>query len=77
MEILYAEGSMSPKKISKQLQADSRTVRPMIQVGEQLGLINCEKLTLSYKTYSKIDLTAGYRGLLEQSKKSGGKNDKT
>ena len=77
IDILYAEGGMSPAKISRQLQADVRTIGPMIRVAERLELITCEKLILSNKTYGKIDLTSGYRRLLEQSKKSGGKNDKT
>ena len=75
IDMLYTEGSMSPAKIAKRLQADVRTIRPMILVAERLGLITCKKLTLSNKTYSEIDLTSGYRRLLEQSKKSGGKND--
>lgn len=73
ISILYAEGGMSPAKISKQLQADVRTIMPMVRVAERLELVACEKLMLSNKTYSKIDLTSGYRGLLEQSKKSGEK----
>lgn len=75
IDILYTKGSMSPAKISRQLQADIRTIRPMIRVAERLELITCEKLILSYKVYRKIELTAGFRELLEQSKKYGGKND--
>lgn len=75
IDMLYAEGSMSPAKIAMRLQADIRTIRPMIQVAERLGLITCKKLILSDRTYSEIDLTSGYRRLLDQSKKSGGKND--
>jgi len=71
--ILYAEGGMSPAKMSRQLQVDVRTISPMIRVAERLELVTCEKLILSNKTYRKIDLTSGYRGLLEQSKKSGEK----
>ena len=77
IDMLYAEGGMSPAKISKRLRADFRTIMPMIRVAERLELVTCEKLMLSNKTYSKIDLTSRYKGLLEQSKKSGGKNDKT
>lgn len=75
IDMLYAEGGMSPAKISKQLQADVRTIMPMILVAERLELVTCEKLMLSNKTYSKIDLTSGYRGLLERSKKSGEKDE--
>jgi len=71
MDMLYTEGGMSPAKIAKQLQADVRTIMPMIRVAERLEIVTCEKLILSNKTYSKIDLTTGFRGLLEQSKKSG------
>jgi len=77
IDMLYTEGSLSPTKISKRLRADFRTMGPMVRVAEQLKLITHEKLTLSGKTYRKLELTSGYRRLLEQSKKSGGKNDKT
>ena len=71
IDILYNEGSMSPARMSRLLHADTRTLKPMIQVAEKLKLITCERLTLSYKTYRKIDLTKDYRELLEHSKKSG------
>ena len=76
IDILYTEGGVSPTKMSRKLQADNRTVIPVIQVAEQLGLITCKKLILSARTYSEIDLTSGYRRLLKQSQKSGGKDDK-
>jgi len=73
IDLLYVKGSMSPAKLSEILQADSRTITPMIRVAERLELISCEKLILSDRTYGEIDLTAAYREFLRQARKHGGK----
>ena len=64
IKILYAKGGLSPAQISRHLKADRRTLDPMITVGINLGLIDCEKIVVSDREYRKISLTNDYRKVL-------------
>jgi len=51
----------SPTKLSRELNADKRTVDKMITTAEKLNLVSCRAFKIEGKTYKACSLTPDYK----------------
>ena len=64
IDILKEINSSSKTKLAKKLNADIRTVKPLIEAGIKLHVLDVQEITLSGKIYTKVSLSSEYKLLL-------------
>lgn len=64
IDILKEINSSSKTKLAKKLNADIRTVKPLIEAGIKLHVLDVQEITLSGRIYTKVSLSSEYKFLL-------------
>lgn len=69
VEVLRKEIKASPSKIASEIHSDRRTVDRILNAATDLGIVDCNKLEVSGRTYQVCQLTSEFKRLLESRKK--------
>lgn len=65
VKVLKKEVRASPSKIASEIGSDRRTVDKVLQAGMSLGILKCDKITMSGRVYSSYSLTPEYLSMLK------------
>ena len=63
---LLKKKEYSPTKLSRELNADKRTVDKMIETAEKLNLVSCRAFEVEGKTYKACSLSPDYKKKLRK-----------
>ncbi len=70
VDFLRKEDRASLSKIASEIGSDRRTVDRILNVANNLGIITCDKLEISGRTYQVCQLDSEFKQLLENKRKS-------
>ena len=68
IQVLRKQNKASPSKIATEIGSDRRTVGRILNVATNLGMIDCDKIEISGRTYQACQLSSDYKRLLEKRK---------
>lgn len=69
VEVLRKETKASPSKLASQIHSDRRTVDRILNAATNLGIVDCNKLEVSGRTFQVCQLTPEFKRLIEARKK--------
>jgi len=68
IQILKKEAKASPSRIAVEIGSDRRTVGRILNVASDLGMIDCDKIEISGRTYQTCQLSSEFKRFMEQRK---------
>ncbi len=68
IQVLRKESKASPSRIATEIGSDRRTVDRILNVATNLGMIDCDKIEVSGRTYQACQLSSDFKRFLEKRK---------
>ena len=65
INILKEIDGSSKTKLARELNADIRTIKPLIKAGVELHMLDVQEITLSKRNYTRVSLSSEYKFLLK------------
>jgi predicted transcriptional regulator len=63
IKLLEQKASLSPNKISKELQSDRRTTEKLLETSEKIGIVDCRSIEVSGREFRSCSLNPEYKKL--------------